>query len=121
MEDIPETPQRILYETLYPLSLSTPEQSPTPSDHLEPYSVFRNEISISSLPSTSVDTAAPNFISLDVAADEVEPKSAWESPAAGPKTPVPEPKLESGWFRGHSKFKSPMLQLHKGIAVIFNS
>ncbi|PRQ31304.1 putative polynucleotide adenylyltransferase [Rosa chinensis] len=115
MEQAPETPQRILYETLCPLSLSTPDQSPPPSDHLEPYFVFRNEISISSLRSTSADTAAPNFISLDVAADEAEPKSAWESPAAEPKTPVPEPKLESGWFRGRSKFKSPMLQLHKEI------
>lgn len=119
MEQSPETPQRILYETLPPLSLSTPDQSPTPpSDHLEPYSVFRNKITISSLRSTSPDTAAPNFISLDVAADEAEPKSAWDSPAPEPKTPAPEPKLESGWFRGRSKFKSPMLQLHKGIASI---
>ncbi|KAL6205723.1 hypothetical protein ACLB2K_022976 [Fragaria x ananassa] len=116
MEQSPETPQRIIYETLPPLSLSTPDQSPTPpSDHLEPYSVFRNKITISSLRSTSPDTAAPNFISLDVAADEAEPKSAWDSPAPEPKTPALEPKLESGWFRGRSKFKSPMLQLHKEI------
>lgn len=31
------------------------------------------------------------------------------------KTPEPERTLESGWFRGNSRFKSPMLQLHKEI------
>ncbi|XP_050368629.1 uncharacterized protein LOC126786751 [Argentina anserina] len=114
----PQTPQPILYETLPPLLLSTPDHSPSPpphSDHLESYSVFRNEITISSLRSTSADSAAPTFISLDVAADEPQTKSAWESPAAEPKISVPEPKLESGWFRGRSNFKSPMLQLHKEI------
>jgi hypothetical protein len=28
---------------------------------------------------------------------------------------LPEPMTESVWFRGDSKFRSPMLQLHKGI------
>ncbi|XP_008226638.1 PREDICTED: non-canonical poly(A) RNA polymerase PAPD5 [Prunus mume] len=119
--------QGFLYETLPALSLPTANQSPPPDD-LEPYSVFRNEVTLSTPQCAPVDTAAPDFFSLDVGADEAEPN--WVSPsrtlAAEPRTPLHqyepttpalevEPKLESGWFRGHSKFKSPMLQLHKEI------
>lgn len=109
--------QTIMYETLSPLYLSTPNQSPV-SDELEPYSIFRNEISLSTLQCTSPDTAAPDFFSLDVSKDDASERDSFSEPVAAtkPKTPIPvsEPKLESGWFRGNCKFKSPMLQLHKG-------
>lgn len=124
--------QGFLYETLPALSHPTPNQSPLPDD-LEPYSVFRNEVTLSTPQCAPVDTAAPDFFSLDVGADEAEPNwaSLSRTLAAEPTTPLHqyepttpvlevEPKLESGWFRGHSKFKSPMLQLHKGICRSFN-
>ncbi|KAH7512543.1 hypothetical protein FEM48_Zijuj12G0101600 [Ziziphus jujuba var. spinosa] len=113
-----EAPQSFLYETLSPLSVPTAGQS-SPSDDLEPYSVFRNEISLTTLRCTSPESAAPDFFSLDVNADGSDPVLV--SPArpreAEPTTPAreAEPRLESGWFRGNNKFKSPMLQLHKEI------
>ncbi|KAK4285953.1 hypothetical protein QN277_002576 [Acacia crassicarpa] len=117
-----DTPKSILYETLSPFNLSTPNQSPVP-DELEPYSVFRNEISLSTLQSPSAETAAPDFFSLEVGNDDASERGSLCFPlpepvaATEPKTPalVPEPKLESSWFRGNCKFRSPMLQLHKEI------
>lgn len=112
-----ETPQTVLYETLSALSGPTSGQS-SPSDNLEPYSVFRNEISLTNLRCTSPESAAPDFFSLDVNADGLDPVlvSSARPREAEPRTPVreAEPRLESGWFRGNTKFKSPMVQLHKG-------
>ncbi|KAJ0046992.1 hypothetical protein Pint_04543 [Pistacia integerrima] len=115
--------ENILYETLSPLPLSTLSDVPSrpqspPLDQLEPYTVFRNEISLSDLGGGYVESPAPDFFSLDVNSsgvdelEEAEPK--WQKE---PKTPTRElePRLESGWFRGNSSFKSPMLQLHKEI------
>ncbi|XP_022717113.1 non-canonical poly(A) RNA polymerase PAPD5-like [Durio zibethinus] len=123
---IPPNSQPILYETLTvtPISLpSSPASESTASDQppLEPYSVFRNEISLSAENPISVDSAAPDYFSLDInePAEPVPvqvPVSAWDE--TEPKTPgiVDEPKLENKWwFRGNSRFKSPMLQLHKEI------
>ncbi|KAM6600901.1 hypothetical protein CsatA_020510 [Cannabis sativa] len=117
--------QSFIYETLTTLSFPSSDQS-SPSDHREPYSVYRNEISLSTIPLPSFDAeaaaAAPDYFSLDAAADEHFSLPVPESPArsrgAEPKTPAPvedERRLESSWFRGNSKFKSPMLQLHKEI------
>ena len=122
MEEELQNPETILYETLSPLSLSDSVQSPvTDSNHLEPYSVYRNEISLSTLECPLVETTTIDFFSLDVATESSQrdsPPAALRTPVveAEPKTPVrlSEPKLESGWFRGNCKFKSPMLQLHKG-------
>ncbi|XWS52054.1 hypothetical protein CRYUN_Cryun11dG0034400 [Craigia yunnanensis] len=123
----PQTPtnsQPILYETLTPISLpSSPaaESLPCNQSPLEPYIVFRNEISLSAENPISVDSAAPDYFSLYVNEPD-EPLqvqalvSGWEEPE--PKTPgiVDEPRLENKWwFRGNSRFKSPMLQLHKEI------
>ncbi|KAF5730671.1 Nucleotidyltransferase family protein isoform 1 [Tripterygium wilfordii] len=112
-----------LYETLTPFSLgtapTTPDvQSPLSDDALEPYSVFRNEISLSTLDAAvEPDPAAPDFFSLNVG--EPEPELVTPASAlAEPVTPVRgiEPRLESAWwFSGNSRFKSPMLQLHKEI------
>ncbi|XP_061365881.1 uncharacterized protein LOC133309161 isoform X2 [Gastrolobium bilobum] len=112
--------ENFVYEILSPLSLSSAAAADSPvSDHLEPYSVFRNEISLSTLRCTSSDSAAPDFFSLDVAG-EASGRDPLPEPVGTPepKTPAiapPEPKLESGWFRGNCKFRSPMLQLHKEI------
>lgn len=116
-----EKSQSFLYETLGPISVVTAVQSQT-TDEDEPYSVFRNEISLDNLQCVSPTTAAPDFFSLDVGVDEIEPLSA--SPVtpsvAELATPVLEAErsLESGWFRGNRKFRSPMLQLHKGTVFI---
>ncbi|XP_065862069.1 uncharacterized protein [Euphorbia lathyris] len=118
-----------LYNTLTPLSvytpITTPNQSPSP-DNLDPYTVFRNEISLSSLNSAPTDSAAPDFFSLDLdGAVEAEAEPKTPSRAAEQKTPsIPKssmlqtttaPGLEGNWFRGNSRFRSPMLQLHKEI------
>lgn len=124
-----EAVQQYLYDTLSPLSfsaLTTTESGDqfSPSDELEPYSVFRNEISLSTSHSAPAETAAPEFFSLDVAADNVDEISPFSTPLpvtlpleTEPRTPEREDqsRLEIGWFRGNSGFKSPMLQLHKEI------
>ncbi|KAL4273071.1 hypothetical protein GQ457_13G003480 [Hibiscus cannabinus] len=122
----PTGSQPILYETitLDPISLpSSPVAESPPSNHspFEPYTVFRNEISVSAENPVSVDSAAADYFSLDVNEPDEPvlvqtPVSAWDDPE--PKTPatVDEPRLENKWwFGGNSKFKSPMLQLHKEI------
>lgn len=52
----------------------------------------------------------------------MEPARASPAPSrqAEPSTPAreAEPRLESGWFRDNVKFRSPMLQLHKGIILL---
>ena len=118
-----------LYETLTltPLSPSpagTPISSPL-SDSLEPYSVFRNEISLSAFNyAAASESAASDFFSLDVGggdAEELELKTPVNGEVKGKRKveveteDLPKPMLESVWFRGESKFRSPMLQLHKGI------
>ncbi|KAG2681845.1 hypothetical protein I3760_11G162900 [Carya illinoinensis] len=120
-EDTIETQtQAFLYETLSPLSplsLSTADKSP-PSDHIEPYTVFRNEISLSTLDSDSYETTAPDFFLLDVGAGSEDSEHIFSTPAPVPKMPSREagtPMLESSWFRGNYRFKSPMVQLHKEI------
>ncbi|XP_042483611.1 terminal nucleotidyltransferase 4B [Macadamia integrifolia] len=112
----------LLYETLGPLSASTVTSTdPSDTDTTEPYSVFRNQISDSLPNRPSPETAAPDYFSLDVDADDdvdglTQSSAAPVSPAA--TTPVArteERVLESGWFRANGRFKSPMLQLHKEI------
>lgn len=117
-----------LYETLTltPLSPSptaTPIRSPL-SDPLQPYSVFRNEISLSAFNSAAAaESAAVDFFSLDVGSgdEELELKTPVNGEAKGKRKAevetenLPKPMTESVWFRGDSKFRSPMLQLHKEI------
>jgi len=115
-------PETFVYDTLSPLALSAAADSPSP-DHREPYSVFRNEISVNTPQCASPTTATVDFFSLDVASEASGHDSLPEPLAAAPepKTPTPappEPKLESVWFGGNCKFKSPMLQLHKGSLLI---
>lgn len=111
-----EESQNILYEALSPLSVSptsddTLWQSPPP-DELDPYTVFRNEISLTDLHCASKESPAQDFFSLAVNesgvddVEEVEPKA--------PPIKSAEPRMENSWFKGNSRFKSPMLQLHKG-------
>ncbi|KAJ1401898.1 polymerase, nucleotidyl transferase domain [Sesbania bispinosa] len=121
-QEHPPIPETFVYETLSPISLISSAagaaDSPVP-DHLEPYSVFRNEISLSTEKCASPESAAPDFFSLDVAGEDSSGREPLPEPVTPvePKTPAlaPEPKLESGWFRGNCKFRSPMLQLHKEI------
>lgn len=111
-QDQPQIAETILYDTISPLVL-TADDSPDSDD----YSVFRNEITLSTPQCDSSYSTAPDFFSLDVAGEDSDgdPLPEPVTPVQ-PKTPalVTEPKLESGWFRGNCKFRSPMLQLHKG-------
>ncbi|RDX92065.1 Non-canonical poly(A) RNA polymerase PAPD5, partial [Mucuna pruriens] len=109
-------PNTFFYETVTPLALSVAD-SPL-SDHHEPFTVFRNEISLDTPQCAAPTSTDIDFFSLDVAAEDSGRDSLPEPLAAPePKTPTlaPEPTLESSWFRGNCKFRSPMLQLHKEI------
>uniref|UniRef100_A0A2P2KLC4 Poly(A) RNA polymerase mitochondrial-like central palm domain-containing protein n=1 Tax=Rhizophora mucronata TaxID=61149 RepID=A0A2P2KLC4_RHIMU len=123
MESPIQTP---LYDTLTltpPSSAAaTPNRSPK-ADFFEPYTVFRNEISLYDSNAAEASSApALDFLSLDV-----DGSDAAHDEDPDPKTPVvttmnddplkalPEPRMENGWFKGYSKFRSPMMQLHKEI------
>ncbi|XP_010520911.1 PREDICTED: non-canonical poly(A) RNA polymerase PAPD5 [Tarenaya hassleriana] len=129
-----------VYHALSPLSFplsdqSTPLNQSPDYDDSQRYSVFRNEISLSTLDPTSVASSAPDFFSLDVGAGPDGPDPVGDRfEGAEPATPVVstkknkkrkkggeaeeksmEPMLESNWFSGNSCSKIPMLQLHKEI------
>ncbi|CAH2049769.1 unnamed protein product, partial [Thlaspi arvense] len=103
---------------IYSPSSQTPLTPPPllSSTDSKPYVVFRNEIPLSSIRWPSLETAAPEYFSLDTTADTEEPTSPVLTPLpAATPPPVPEPRrtLEGVWFRPNFWFKSPMLQLHK--------
>ncbi|KAK6157395.1 hypothetical protein DH2020_011643 [Rehmannia glutinosa] len=118
--------QDILYETLSPLDATAAATPPPPpstassSPELEPYVVFRNEISLSTVQCPSPETVAPDYFSLDVneAEDRETLNLVTPLPPREPaetSTPAAERTLEGSWFRANSRFKSPMLRLHKEI------
>ncbi|KAK4804192.1 hypothetical protein SAY86_004009 [Trapa natans] len=129
MEGSTATADNCLYETLGSLSSPLSGYSNQSSEHpqsVEHYSVFRNEISLSSPDLDSVAAAAPDFFSLDVD-DEAEfleqnpAPSPFREPAREPPQREDElPRFEGGWFGGNSRFKSPLLQLHKEILDFSN-
>lgn len=121
-----------LYETLSPLSTTltfssppiTPPPVPEMSGESEPYLVLRNHIPVSTISTPLPETSAPDFFSLDIVDDD----DGWRTPTPEVKrarldTPVtedePKRSLEAGWFRANCRFKSPMLQLHKGFIFFF--
>jgi non-canonical poly(A) RNA polymerase PAPD5/7 len=123
-----------VYDTLPGLTLDfSPEEAlDAPSsypaaaaaeDATATYAVFRNEITAAG--DALVDIPATDFFSLDVsAAGKAAPASpsssvAWPAGAATPssslaKAEQPAQGSERAWFRGGRRFRSPMLQLHKG-------
>ncbi|XP_051152194.1 uncharacterized protein LOC127266109 [Andrographis paniculata] len=113
-----EAPE-ILYETLRPLDGPPPPSSSSSSD-LETLVVYRNLISTPIAQCASPESAAPDYFSLDVndAEQKQTSNSATPLPPKGPaqiSTPASAGGLEGTWFRTGSRFKSPMLQLHKEI------
>ncbi|KAH7860969.1 hypothetical protein Vadar_020089 [Vaccinium darrowii] len=116
-----------LYEALSPLSLSTTASTsgqppPPPAIDSEPYQVFRNEISLSAVESHSPTAAAPDYFSLHLDADDETTVDLIPVSSVAATTPVKEPekRFEGGWFRASCRFRSPMLQLHKGILDFCN-
>ncbi|PIN04825.1 Polynucleotide adenylyltransferase [Handroanthus impetiginosus] len=117
--------QDIIYETLSLLDATgtapgTPPPPPSLSSEFEPYVVFRNEISLSTAQCPSPETAAPDYFSLEVNEEEEKETSVLGAPIKQPETletstPAAERTLEGNWFRANSRFKSPMLRLHKEI------
>ncbi|KAJ8424987.1 hypothetical protein Cgig2_027996 [Carnegiea gigantea] len=114
------------YETLSPLlpSFATAAEdirrSPTTAsiagDDPDEYVVFRNEISLSTNEAAAPEAAAPDFFSLDVNDSPDKVIRPTPSPVVQREADL-ERTLESGWFRPSCRFKSPMLQLHKGNLV----
>ncbi|KAI3457464.1 hypothetical protein Pfo_014127 [Paulownia fortunei] len=119
----------ILYETLSPLDATgtgTETDTPPPppltssSSEFEPYVVFRNQISLSTIQCPSPESVAPDYFSLEVNEPEDRETSILATPLPLPEasetsTPAAERTLEGNWFRANSRFKSPMLRLHKEI------
>lgn len=112
-----------LYDALSPLSPSTAAASPSghpppPPVDSEPYAVFRNEISLSAVQPHSPTAAAPDYFSLDLDKDETTIDLTPVRSAAATSVKEPERRLEGGWFRANCRFRSPMVQLHKGIYYV---
>lgn len=118
--------QNILYETLSPLDANattadTPPPPPTSSSsEFEPYIVLRNHISLSNVQCPSPESVAPDYFSLEVNDAGDKETSILRTPpqAAETSTPAAERTLEGNWFRANSRFKSPMLRLHKGFKLL---
>ncbi|KAI3988368.1 hypothetical protein MKX01_012157 [Papaver californicum] len=121
-----------IYETLGHLSSSSAVTSTSSLEIEQPgsYTVFKNQVTSSATTNQSPSTTAVDYFSLDVNLDEGSsnnnnidiPISTTKptdntSPSIVPTTPVQSlnPTLERGWFRSNSRFKSPMVQLHKEI------
>lgn len=103
----------IQYDTLGLLSASPqPEQAdagPPPSPPTPPsYTVFRSKrtASVNEVPVV----VAQDYYSLDGGG---EPAAA-PLPAEEDEALRADPALETAWFRPNARFKSPMVQLHKG-------
>lgn len=99
-----------LYETLVPFFSDDPDSAADPT---ESYAVFRNQIT--SPADSLADFPATDYFSLDVAADR-QRREEFPPPQRTPGCCAAEGNraLEMAWFRAGSRFKSPMLQLHKG-------
>ena len=95
------------------------------------YAVFRNEITAAG--DALVDIPAADFFSLDVSASaSVEAERASpQAPASAAAAATPSSSRaaeeqpaqgsERAWFRGGRRFRSPMLQLHKGEDFFFTA
>ncbi|XP_008798250.2 terminal nucleotidyltransferase 4B isoform X2 [Phoenix dactylifera] len=100
-----------LYETLDPFFSADPDPA---SDPTESYAVFRNQIT--SPADSFADIPAADYFSLDVAADSPRrDKTPPSQRTPGSRSLEGNRALELAWFRSGSRFKSPMLQLHKVI------
>ncbi|EHA8589694.1 hypothetical protein COCNU_scaffold011959G000050 [Cocos nucifera] len=99
-----------LYETLDPFFSADPDRAADPT---KSYAVFRNQITS---PSDSLaDFPAADYFSLDVAADSLRrEKSPPPQRTPGSRALEGNRALEQAWFHAGSRFKSPMLHLHKG-------
>lgn len=119
-----EAPAFVLYDALPPLDSN---HSPSAPDDSHNYSVFRNEISDSTVDTTPVESDTVDFFSLDVHAETNENDVGFLTPVVVTSKKSrkrkkdkedaedEEPRLETtNWFNENSCSKIPMLQLHKG-------
>uniref|UniRef100_A0A1D1YHE9 polynucleotide adenylyltransferase n=1 Tax=Anthurium amnicola TaxID=1678845 RepID=A0A1D1YHE9_9ARAE len=101
-----------IYETLGPLSLSDDDLS-------QQYAVFRNEIRSSTCPEDGPHAA--DYFSLDASVEAVDARreermEGSPSPQSFCQTAKEEKQSpEFAWFRAGSRFRSPMVQLHREI------
>ncbi|GER53870.1 poly(A) RNA polymerase protein 2 [Striga asiatica] len=106
----------ILYETLNPLGAAD-DATPSQSELV----VLRNQISLNTDGDPLPESAATDYLSLDVNEAEDRGASVPATPPppspqlAGNSTPSVERTLEGNWFRANCRSKSPMLRLHKEI------
>ncbi|XP_018455906.1 uncharacterized protein LOC108827054 [Raphanus sativus] len=120
-----EAPAFVLYDALPPLDAN---HSPSAHDDSHNYSVFRNEISDSTVDTAPVESDTVDFFSLDVDAETNENDVGFVTPVVVTSKKSrkrkkdkedaedEEPRLETtNWFNENSCSKIPMLQLHKEI------
>ncbi|KAK8962883.1 hypothetical protein KSP40_PGU006373 [Platanthera guangdongensis] len=101
-----------VYETLDPLGFSGDHDL----DDSWSYAVFRNEITVSA--DLAADIPVFDYFSLDASSnftlpDLDDPPALQSATAAWSPEVVRPAATESAWFRAGSRFRSPMLQLHK--------
>ncbi|RWW33461.1 hypothetical protein GW17_00001827 [Ensete ventricosum] len=106
-----EESEGFLYDTFGSLGFTV--ESDPDLDPAQSYEVFRNHVTSSA--DTFAEIPTTDYFSLDVAiaspsADETPP------PSSVPRGGDDGRASELAWFRAGSRFKSPMLQLHKGKA-----
>lgn len=110
-----EESEGFLYDTFGTLGF-TVESDPDPA---QSYEVFRNHVTSSA--DSFAEIPATDYFSLDVAtaspsADELPGPLETPPPSSVPRGGDGGRASELAWFRSGSRFKSPMLQLHKGKA-----
>ncbi|PKA47193.1 DNA polymerase sigma subunit [Apostasia shenzhenica] len=107
------------YDTLAPLEYSN---EASPDDASASYFVLRSQIT--STVDLAVDIPVSDYLSLDVSSNspcgDLEESHPVASAATSTATAerlleTVRPASESSWFRSGSRFKSPMLQLHKEV------
>ncbi|URE33177.1 Nucleotidyltransferase domain [Musa troglodytarum] len=113
-----EESEGFLYDTFGTLGFpveSDPDPAPAPA---QSYEVFRNHVTSSA--DSFAEIPVTDYFSLDVAtaspsADELPGPLETPPPSSVPRGGDSGRASELAWFRAGSRFKSPMLQLHKEI------
>lgn len=117
-------PALYVYDSLPSLTLTltpTPTPTPTASSSVDPdppasYAVYRNQIT--DVAGESMGVSATDFFSLDVVAPTSAPASPSNDPLVGNSSSDEPECSEKAWFTAGRRFRSPMLQLHRGSFLV---
>lgn len=108
------TTAAFLYDTLSPLTFSN--TFPADDADAEAYEVFRNTITSTAGPSSEIPAA--DYFSLDVTVTDTASHEPFTTPNARPRHgDANDDASPVSWLRSGRRFRSPMLQLHKGLLL----